>query len=163
LIKARLHPAAKAIAATEVTTYTSKSPGQLPRLSLQLAEGIYREDARASVTRGRREREAFTDGWVVEDLQRDQGDGWTKAGLVGRDLRMQVNLVEPLGSGGLKLRIRIAYHYAVPEAFGGRTSWVDTRNGPILDIASRYPRMVVYDNVCGAGTPSRPWPRGSAS
>src|ERR1700743_3382311 len=52
------------------------------------------------------------------------------------------------GKGG-RLRLRIAYHYTVPGAFGGRTQFLDTPNGTIYEIAQWYPRMAVYDDVRG--------------
>ena len=147
-----MDPAAKTITATEVITYTNNSPGQLPSLWVQLDQNMYRRDACTSVARDRRERDAFTDGFIIEDLEVGQGAGWTKAAFVISDTRMRVILAKPLKGGGSKVRIRLAYRYTVPGMFGGRTSWVDTRNGPIFDIAQWYPRMAVYDDVRGWDT-----------
>jgi hypothetical protein len=151
-INARLDPAAKTITATEVITYANNSPDRLPTLWVQLDQNIYREDARASVTRDRRKRDEVTDGYAIEAVEVDQGGGWTKAGYVVSDTRMQVHLAEPLKGGGSRLKMRIAYHYTVPGEFGSRTSWVDTRNGPIFDVAQWFPRMAVYDDVRGWDT-----------
>jgi hypothetical protein len=153
-IQARLDPKAKTLSATEVITYANNSPGALPSLWVQLDQNIYRKDSRASVIGGGDRGQAageHTDGYVLEQVEVDQGAGWTKADYLVSDTRMNVRLGQPLKGGG-KLRLRIVYHYTVPGLFGGRTSWVDSKNGPIFDIAQWFPRMAVYDDVRGWDT-----------
>ena len=150
-IKARLDPATKTLTATEVVSYVNNSPDRLTSLWVQLDQNIYRRDARADLSSGWL-RSQFTDGYAIQSVEIDRGGGWTKAAYLISDTRMKVTLDQPLKGGGSKLRMRIAYHYAVPGLFGGRTAWVQTRNGPIFDIAQWYPRMAVYDDVRGWDT-----------
>jgi len=149
-IRARLDPVAKTITATEVVAYANNSPDRLTSLWVQLDQNTYRRDARSAFSSEWR-RKAFTDGYTIDAVEIDRGKGWTKSSFIVTDTRMQVALADPLKAGG-KLRMRIAYRYPVPGLFGGRTAWVDTKNGPIFDIAQWYPRMAVYDDVRGWDT-----------
>ena len=108
---------------------------------------------RRSAGAGRRGRSAsnYTDGYVIENVEALRGKSWIDLPHVTSDTRMNIRLDQPLQSGG-KVKLRIVYHYAIPGAFGGRTSWVDTKNGPIFDIAQWFPRMAVYDDVRGWDT-----------
>src|ERR1700735_3086009 len=67
------------------------------------------------------------------------------------DTRLLVRLPTALGPAGGRTRLRISYHYTLPES-GGRTGWTATPNGEIYDIAQWYPRMAVYDDVRGWDT-----------
>ena len=154
-IKARIDVVAKTLSATEVVTYTNNSPGALPSLWVQLDQNIYKSDSRASIVGGGRRGPGgglHTDGYAIESVEIGRGKTWVKAPFVFSDTRMDVHLPEPLKGHGGKLKIRIVYHYTVPGLFGGRTSWVDTKNGPIFDIAQWFPRMAVYDDIRGWDT-----------
>ena len=146
-IAARLDSASKTLTATETITYANASPDTLDVLWLQLDQNTYRRDARAAGGSGPRARAEYTDGYSIDDVQ---VDGAPAAHLIS-DTRMQVRLAQPLKPGG-KLKLKVAYHYVVPGLFGGRTAWVDTRNGSIFDVAQWYPRMAVYDDVRGWDT-----------
>ena len=76
----------------------------------------------------------MTEGYVIETVQTDRDGVFAPAPYLVSDTRMQVRLGRPLAHGG-RLRLRIDYHYVIPGLFGGRTAWVDTRNGPIFDVA----------------------------
>ena len=65
---------------------------------------------------------------------------------------MQVKLPEPLKGRGGKLKVHIDYSYAIPGTWGGRTSWVQVKDGEIYDMAQWYPRMAVYDDLRGWDT-----------
>ena len=154
-IKASIDIAAKTLSATEVVTYTNNSPGALPSLWVQLDQNIYKSDSRAAIVGGGRRGRGgglHTDGYAIESVEVSRGKAWVKAPFVFSDTRMDVRLPEPLKGRGGKLKMRIVYHYTVPGLFGGRTSWVDTRNGPIFDIAQWFPRMAVYDDLRGWDT-----------
>jgi hypothetical protein len=152
-IRARIDVASKTLTATEVVTYVNNSPDALDGLWVQLDQNIYRRDARATAAAGAyRGGGPFTDGYVIDSVQIERGSASETVAPTISDTRMRVPLATPLKGGGGRLKMRIVYHYIVPGAFGGRTSWVDTRNGPIFDIAQWYPRMAVYDDVRGWDT-----------
>jgi len=154
-IKASLDVDAKTLTATEVLTYTNNSPDALPSLWVQLDQNIYKVESRASIAGGgRRGRSAgmHTDGYVIDAVEIGGAKAWSKLPYVVSDTRMNLHLPTPLKGSGAKVKVRIAYHYTVPGVFGGRTSWVATKNGPIFDIAQWFPRMAVYDDLRGWDT-----------
>ena len=153
-IKARIDTAAKVLTATETVTYANRSPDALPSLWVQLDQNIYRTDSRTAVNGGgRRGRGAgsSTDGYRIASIEVMRGKSWVKVPFVVSDTRMNVRLERPLAAHST-LKFRIAYSYQIPGLFGGRTSWVDTPNGPIFDIAQWFPRMAVYDDIRGWDT-----------
>jgi hypothetical protein len=162
-LHAKIDTTAKVLSATETITYTNNSPDALASLWLNLEQNIYRKDSRAAAFAGsgRRRRNADpnavtnTDGYAFESVE-VQPMGAAKASAaktVVSDTRMQIQLPEgaSLKPGG-KIRILIRYHYTIPGLFGGRTSWVDTKQGVIYDMAQWYPRMCVYDDLHGWDT-----------
>ena len=150
-ISARLDPVAHTIAASEVVTYTNNSPSALSSLWVQLDQNIYRRDSRAGVA-GDRRRSQFTEGYDIQSVAVERDGVATPVQPLISDTRMQVPLARALAGGGGRLKLRIAWRYVVPGLFGGRTAWVDTKNGPIFDIAQWYPRMCVFDDVRGWDT-----------
>jgi len=155
-IKARIDTTAKVLSATEIVTYTNNSPDSLPSLWLQLDQNIYRTDSRAAVMgSGRRKSGSaaqHSDGYEIAAVEVLRGKAWVKVPYVVADTRMNVRLDQPLKGKGSKLIFRIGYRYAIPGVWGGRTSWLDTRNGTIYDIAQWFPRMAVYDDIRGWDT-----------
>jgi hypothetical protein len=150
-IHAKLDPAAKTLSATETITYVNNSPDKLASLWLQLDQNVYRQDSRASVASDRRARQGFTDGYSIDAVAVLQGGVSTRATPFISDTRMRIALQKPLLRTET-VKLQITYHYTVPGSFGGRTSWIDTRNGPIFDIAQWFPRMCVYDDIHGWDT-----------
>jgi hypothetical protein len=149
-IHADLDPAAKTLTGEETITYANNSPDTLDCLWLQLDQNIYRRDAR-SVLSSDWPRHDFTDGFVLDEVSLVTDGKAAPAAHLVSDTRLQVRLAAPLVHGG-KVKLHVRWHYAVPGAWGGRTSWVDTPRGPIFDIAQWYPRMAVYDDVRGWDT-----------
>ena len=150
-IDARLEPKSKTLSATETISYANNSPDTLTSLWLQLDENVYRADARGAVSSDRRKRDEFTDGYRIRSVAVEMDGVATPLQPIISDTRMQLRLPHPLKGGG-RLALHIAYDYTVPGLFGGRTAWVDTRNGPIFDLAQWYPRLCVYDDVRGWDT-----------
>ena len=150
-IHARLDTDGKRLSASEVITYTNHSPDPLTSLWLQLDQNTYRRDAR-SVTSDLDRHTQFTDGMLLDEVAIESHGRTLKADYVVADTRLQIRLPQALEPAVGKIRIHIRYHYAIPGEFGGRTSWVATKNGDIYDIAQWYPRMAVYDDVHGWDT-----------
>ena len=151
-IEASLDPQTKILDATVTITYTNHSPAALDMLWLQLDQNRYRADARGNFTSDRSP-PGHTDGYDIAIVEVDTGNGrFTPVHYRVSDTRMRVDLPQPLKAGGGQLRLRIAYSYEVPGAFGGRTDWLQTKNGPIFEIAQWYPRMAVYDDMRGWDT-----------
>ncbi|HEY2050426.1 MAG TPA: M1 family metallopeptidase [Caulobacteraceae bacterium] len=152
-IAARLDPVSKLLTGTVTITYTNNSPSQLTSLWLQLDQNTYRPDARNAAVMSRwRKAGQVTDGITIESVQVERDGRANPAHYLVSDTRMRVPLDRPLEPRGGKLKLRIAYHYTVPGVFGGHTAWVDTKNGPIFDVAQFYPRMEVFDDVRGWDT-----------
>ena len=150
-IHATLNPASKVLTGDEIITYTNNSPDRLDSLWLQLDENEYRKDARAGVATDW-ERNAFTDGFVLESVEVESHSAFARTDYVVSDTRMQIRLPATMAPHGAKLRVRIHYHYTIPGANGDRTSWVASQKGEIYDIAQWYPRMAVYDDLHGWDT-----------
>jgi len=148
VIAATLDPKTKTLAGTVTITYTNNSPDPLDALWLQLDQNTYRADARA-VNSSARSHTQFTDGDVLDKVEIESGGKFVAASYLVSDTRMQIRLPSALAAKGGRIRLRIAYHYTIPGAFGGRTQWVDTPQGTIYEIAQWYPRMAVYDDLRG--------------
>ena len=151
-IHAKLTPAANAptLSGSEVITYTNNSPDQLADLWLQLDQNIYKPDSRA----------AFAGGWphppgegfVLDKVEVETGGAFAAAPALVSDTRLRVSLPRALAGGGAKLRLRIAWHFAIPAKWGGRMGAGMAKAGVIYDMAQWYPRMAVYDDIRGWDT-----------
>ncbi len=150
-IHADLDTRAKTLSGDETITYTNNSPDALGSLWIQLDQNIYRRDSR-SVAAGGWERTQFTEGFVLDSVAVGSRLPGTPADTLVSDTRLQIRLPMALQGHGGRLAIHIRYHYEIPGTFGGRTSWVATRQGEIYDIAQWYPRMAVYDDLRGWDT-----------
>jgi hypothetical protein len=161
-IHATLDTTAKDLHGSEIITYTNNSPDTLPSLWIHLEQNIYRKDSRAHIINGglRRRRQdtpaptedTFTDGFVLDEVEIESGKQTAKAEYIVNDTRLQIRLAEPLKPHGGQLKIHIHYHYKIPGVWGGRTSWGQSKQGDIYDIAQWYPRMCVYDDLRGWDT-----------
>lgn len=154
-ITARIDAPTKTLTATETVDYTNNSPDTLPSLWMQLDQNIYRADSRAATIGGGRKGRAagaHSDGYAIASVEVLRGKGWVTLPFVVSDTRMNLRLDQPLKGGGTKLKFRIVYRYSIPGVWGGRTSWLDTPNGTIFDIAQWFPRMAVYDDLRGWDT-----------
>jgi hypothetical protein len=149
-IHAQLDTKAKQLAASEIISYTNNSPDRLAALWVQLDQNIYKKDSRAN--RIGKPASDFTDGFVLDEVQIETGKQKLKANYLVSDTRMQIRLGQPLDGHGGKLKIHIRYHYEIPGVWGDRTSWGQSEQGEIYDIAQWYPRMAVYDDLRGWNT-----------
>jgi len=157
-IRAALDPATHAISGTVQIRYTNNSPGAFDVIWLLLEQNLYEPESRGNLSLGGRPGVlseiplGITQGMFLDDV-RVTMDGRTVAVQpIVSDTRGQIRLPALLPTGG-KAVIDIRYHYTVPkEPWGGRTGWMDSKNGPIYSIAQWYPRVAVYDDLRGWDT-----------
>ncbi|MBV9882747.1 MAG: M1 family metallopeptidase [Sphingomonadaceae bacterium] len=150
-IQAALDEHGPSLRGTEIITYTNNSPDRLDQLWIQLDQNIYRPDSRSFFAAGR-PREGATQGFVLDAVEVESGGRFVAAANLVSDTRLRVDLPQPLAAGGGKIRVRIAYHFAIPGEWGGRMAWGNAQAGPIYDLAQWYPRMAVYDDIRGWDT-----------
>ncbi len=153
-IHAQLDPDPKApsLSGSEVISYTNNSPDLLDVLWLQLDQNMYKADSRGTFAGGR-PRPASTDGFVLEKVEVDMGDGhFVAAPYLVSDTRMRVTLPAALKAKGGAVKLRVSWHFEIPGEWGGRMAWGQSKKGAIYDLAQWYPRMAVYDDVRGWDT-----------
>lgn len=165
-IEARLEPDAHRLAGHEMITYTNASPDSLRFLWLQLDQNIRRPGSRSERTAGARggalvPGEGMADqpapgpdaeGYRIDSVVVVQGDRREHPDVHIVGTRMQIPLTRALAPGGGRVRIEIGYSFVIPAGGRGRTGWMDTKAGPLFDLAQWYPRMAVYDDVRGWNT-----------
>lgn len=150
-VEATLDTAAKSLSGTVQITYTNDSPSALKQLWLQLVYNSQRGDSRARAVRGAHAKSAGGDeGFHLRRVRIQTGGAWHKADYVVAGTRMQIRLPEALEGNGASMKIEIAYEYALPE--NARSSYAETENGTIYEVAYWYPRMCVYDDLRGWNT-----------
>jgi hypothetical protein len=151
LLKANLDTTAKVLSGTENITYTNNSPDALSYLWLHLDQNTYKANARSNFATGGGGAAQHTKGYELESVEILVAGKTQKAVYVVSDSRMQIRLPNNLAPNGGKINILIKYHYTIPQN-GGRTDYLDTKNGKIYEIAQWYPRMCVYDDTHGWDT-----------
>ncbi len=151
VINAELDTVSKQITGAETIHYTNNSPDSLQSLWLQLDENTYTIDARSQyfITGASAK---FTSGYIFNAATVEQNGKMVPADCIVADTRLQIRLKSALKGNGGKITIALQYNYTIPGDFGGRTDYVDTKNGKIYEIAQWYPRMCVYDDLAGWNT-----------
>lgn len=142
---------APSLSGEEVITYTNNSPDQLAELWLQLDQNVYKPHSRGSYASGR-SRAGSTNGFVLDKVEIARGDRFVPVPYLVSDTRLRITLPHKMAAHGAKVRLRIAWHFAIPGQWGGRMGWMMAKDGPIYDLAQWYPRMAVYDDVRGWNT-----------
>jgi hypothetical protein len=152
-IRATLDPAAAApsLAGDEVITYTNNSPDTLEELWLHLDQNVYKPGSRGAFANGTPQR-GTTEGIVLDKVEIERGGKFVAADHLVSDTRMKIALPAPLAGKGARTRLHIAWHFAIPGDWGGRTGWGKAKGGTFYDIAQWYPRMCVYDDIRGWDT-----------
>jgi len=150
-IQATLDTVNQLLSGFEIIHYTNNSPDSLQSLWLQLDQNTYIKGARSNNVFDQMPTQ-FTTGFQLDQVQIEQAGKITTADYIVTDTRMQIRLGKALPAASGKINIRIKYHYTIPGAFGGRTDYVQTKNGAIYEIAQWYPRMCVYDDIAGWNT-----------
>ena len=154
-IKAALDPATHSVSGTVQIRYTNNSPGPLDVIWLLLEQNLYKPESRGNLSLGGRPGVlsevplGITQGMILDDVRVTMGGRTVAVQPIISDTRGLIRLPAALPTGG-KAVVDIRYHYTVPkEPWGGRTGWMDSKNGPIYSIAQWYPRVAVYDDLRG--------------
>jgi hypothetical protein len=148
-LQAKIDTEKNILSCNEIIYYTNNSPDSLQSLWVQLDQNIYREDARSNSYSGPAAIQ-HTSGFQFDNITVTYKGKSFKADYIITDTRMQIRLPWALSSKS-KIDISIKYFYSIP-IFGGRTDYLNTKNGKIYEIAQWYPRMCVYDNLEGWST-----------
>lgn len=158
-IVAALDTTAKRMVGKVEITYTNNSPDELSYVWLQLEQNQLSENSRGMQVAGNPPAR-FQGGDILKSVKVEQHGKSFNADYMISDTRMRIRLpfvmkpaFDKASAGerpnGDKIRIIIAYSFAIPPGGMGRTGWMYTKNGAIYDIAQWYPRMEVYDGVNG--------------
>ncbi len=151
-VKVLFDTAAKRISGQVLITYTNNSPDDLSNLWLQLVQNIDRADSRAVRMRtpGLPENDK---GFHLHTVQLIDGGKKEEVSYIVDGTLMQIRLPEKLKGGGGRLQLRIQYDYILQESsVGGRSGYLDTKNGRIYEVSYWYPRMCVFDDLNGWNT-----------
>jgi hypothetical protein len=152
-LNVKLDTVSKTISGTETIDYINNSPDELQYLWLQMDQNTYKKDARSNFVTGFAPKpDQHTNGYQIESVAVDEGGVVKPVKFVITDTRMQVRLPKAVLPNKGQVHLKIKYHYTIPGAFGGRTDYVDTKNGKIYEIAQWFPRMCVYDDSRGWDT-----------
>ncbi|HEY6956395.1 MAG TPA: M1 family metallopeptidase [Flavisolibacter sp.] len=155
-IACTLDTANHSVSGTVEITYTNNSPDNLNFLWLQVDQNIYKQESRASATTtqtgGRWANGGFTQGDVIKSVSVEDGGQKYTPQYNTTDTRMQVWLQQALKPSGNKVKMTIAYQFAIPEYGTDRMGRLNTKNGWIYEVAQWFPRMEVYDDVEGWNT-----------
>lgn len=137
-------------------TYINNSPDNLNFLWLQLDQNRYKANSRGAfaddIKRGRWSNRNFEGGYNIKSVSIELYGEVVIANYLIDDTRMRIILPQSLKSNGDSLLINISYSFAVPSYGSDRMGKLTTKNGTVYEIAQWYPRMAVYDDVCGWNT-----------
>ena len=137
-------------------TYINNSPDNLNYLWLQLDQNRYKANSRGAfaddIKRGRWSNRNFEGGYNIKSVSIELYGEVVTANYLIDDTRMRIILPQSLKSNGDSLLINISYSFAVPSYGSDRMGKLTTKNGTVYEIAQWYPRMAVYDDVCGWNT-----------
>jgi len=157
-VDASLDPDTHGVTGAVTITYKNNSPVDLPFVWLQMDQNIYSLKSRGvaitDLSGGRwANKDQFDGGYDLQSVEiiNPATNKGAKGDYLISDTRMQVKLPAALKTGGV-LKLKIAYHFIVPQYGTDRCGRLETKNGWIYEVAQWYPRMCVFDNVVGWNT-----------
>jgi hypothetical protein len=133
--------------------YTNNSPDPLDQLWLQLDQNMTREDSRVNQMQTPGIKADESKGYVISQVKIMNKGKWEIISYIIDDTRMQVRLADVPIKTTEKVKLSIDYSYVLQESgSGGRSGYLNTKNGRIYEFAYFYPRMSVYDDYRGWNT-----------
>lgn len=152
-ISARFDTTTKRITGDVQINYTNNSPDSLSFLWLALDQNIDSKNSRANATNNRGKPTEDNAGFQLQKVRVTQNGKVFDANYIISDTRMQIRLPQPVSPSGGKIQIGISYHYTLQSSGGGgRSGYLDTKNGRIFEVSYWYPRLCVYDDLRGWNT-----------
>ncbi|WP_461532664.1 gluzincin family metallopeptidase [Sinomicrobium sp.] len=133
--------------------YTNNSPDELQQLWLQLDQNILNSNSRVKQLRQPGIATDTTKGYTISEVLILKNASWQPANYVIDGTRMQIRLGDEIIASGQKAQLKINYSYILQsKGGGGRSGYMDTKNGRVYEFSYWYPRMCVYDDYRGWNT-----------
>lgn len=159
-VQVKFDTTTKEISGAVKITYTNNSPHNLSYVWLELDQNIDKKDSRSMSIRNptpldsQSDEMATSPGFHIHKVEvMENGKPVEINNSIITDTRMQVWLPKELKAKGGKLEMKISYDYFLQHnGGGGRSGYLNTRNGIIYDVSYWYPRMEVYDDLAGWNT-----------
>ncbi|HKI96556.1 MAG TPA: M1 family metallopeptidase [Gemmatimonadales bacterium] len=151
-IDATLDTARHAVSGDVVITYTNNSPDSLDVLWLQLDENRFAKGSRSDRVSPLGFPNPITGGVKLTSVKIGRDSAYMDADYLVSDTRMRIIPPEPVAPNGGVVHIAVKYSFVIPEGEAERTGWMNSKSGPIFDVAQWYPRMAVFDDVRGWNT-----------
>ncbi|MGH2644366.1 MAG: M1 family peptidase, partial [Chitinophagaceae bacterium] len=159
-VHVKFDTATKLISGEVKITYTNNSPHNLSYVWLELDQNIDKKDSRANNIRNPaplnsgNEANDVAPGFHIQKVEViENGKAVELKDYIINDTRMQVWLPEKLKAKDGKLQMMIGFDYTLQRSGGGgRSGYLNTKNGVIYDVSYWYPRMEVYDDLAGWNT-----------
>lgn len=135
-------------------TYKNNSPEAQEFIWIQLDQNAFTDKSRGEkttpITGGRFANNGFIGGNTIKSVFIQQGkDKSVEANYIISDTRMQIRLANAVKPNGDVIKIKIDYSFKVPQYGADRMGTLQTKNGPIYEMAQWYPRVAVFDDIEG--------------
>lgn len=158
-IDARLNEQANEVTATVILSYKNNSPHSLPYIWLQLDQNLFNDTSRGHAKMPATGRSRYGDansdfkgGFRFQSVSILNGTSEKKANYILSDTRMQVRLDKPVEPQKGELKLKLVYHFTIPQYGADRTGILNTKNGDVFAVAQWYPRVCVFDDIRGWNT-----------
>ncbi|MEH6305760.1 M1 family metallopeptidase [Olivibacter sp. CPCC 100613] len=133
--------------------YYNNSPDFLDELWLQLDQNNTLANARGNQIQTPTATSDPSKGYTISSVKIERAGRWEEVNYLIDDTRMQIRLSEQPLQAGEQLNIAIQYAYTLQQqGGGGRSGYLNTKNGKIFEFSYWYPRLCVYDDYYGWNT-----------
>lgn len=133
--------------------YYNNSPDKLDQLWLQLDQNNTLANARGNRIQMPMKAVDRDKGYLISEVKVEKNGSWEEVNYLIDDTRMQIRLGDHPLNAGEQLKLNIKYTYILQkQGGGGRSGYLDTKNGKIFEFSYWYPRLCVYDDYNGWNT-----------
>ncbi|SEM13960.1 hypothetical protein SAMN05216436_10227 [bacterium A37T11] len=153
IVKASFDTASQALKGNVEIQYSNQSPEVLDELWLQLDQNTNRLDSRGNRQTNPDAQPDDALGYIIREVRLEQDGKWIKIPYSIEDTRMQIRFAKRPVKAGQLVKLSIDYAYTLQKSGGGgRSGYMDTKNGKLYEFSYWYPRMCVYDDYYGWNT-----------